>query len=208
MTGVRGGSSVRDPVGKELFSIFESAATSPAGEAFAAGSMPGEGTYFCLVCGTQLSLRETDELPECTYCGTTRFRRDSIFSSLQEHGSPTAEITSVFERGSPRWLDEASESLTEPGYHLAMREREDIITFPLGEGWSRVGRCETADICLDDPSVSRRHAMLTTDRRRPRVLDDRSLNGILVNGRKVDFAELEPGDELTIGRYRLYLLQT
>ena len=41
----------------------------------------------------------------------------------------------------------------------------------------------------------------------PRILDDRSLNGVLVNGRKVDWAELEPGDELAIGRYRLYLLQ-
>jgi DNA-directed RNA polymerase subunit RPC12/RpoP len=191
-----------------LFSIFESAATSPAGEAFAAGFMPGEGTYFCLVCGTQLSLRETDELPECTHCGTTRFRRDSIFSSLQEHGSPTAEFTLSAERQTPSWLDEAREGLTQPGHHLAMREREEVVTFPLGEGWIRVGRCETAEVCLDDPSVSRRHAMLATDSgRQPRVLDDRSLNGILVNGRKVDFAELEPGDELTIGRYRLYLLQ-
>jgi len=30
---------------------------------------------------------------------------------------------------------------------------------------------------------------------------------VLVNGRRVDYAELEPGDELSIGRYRLYLLQ-
>jgi DNA-directed RNA polymerase subunit RPC12/RpoP len=199
---------VEEPVGKELFSIFESAATSPAGEAFAAGFMPGEGTYFCLVCGTQLSLRETDELPECTYCGTTRFRRDSIFSSRQEHGSPTTEFTLSVERQSPGWLEEAREELPQPGYHLAMREREEVVTFPLEEGWIRVGRCETAEVCLDDPSVSRRHALLATDDgRQPRVLDDRSLNGILVNGRKVDFAELVPGDELTIGRYRLYLLQ-
>jgi DNA-directed RNA polymerase subunit RPC12/RpoP len=190
-----------------MFSIFESAATSPA-EAIATGSMPGEGTYFCLVCGTQLSLRETDALPECNYCGATRFRRDSIFSSLQEHGSPTTEFILDIEQESPGWLDEAREGLTEPGFHLALRERGAVVTFPLGEGWCRVGRCETADVCLDDPSVSRRHAMLATDGgRRPRVLDDRSLNGILVNGRKVDFAELEAGDELTIGRYRLYLLQ-
>ncbi|HWO46946.1 MAG TPA: FHA domain-containing protein, partial [Solirubrobacterales bacterium] len=62
--------------------------------------------------------------------------------------------------------------------------------------------------CLDDPSVSRRHAMVAVEAGKPpRLLDDRSLNGILVNGRKVDVAELKPGDELTIGRYRLYLLQ-
>lgn len=170
--------------------------------------MPGEGTYFCLVCGTQVALRETDELPECTCCGAARFRRDSIFSSRQEHGSPTVEFALAARTEPPAWLHEAREGLTEPGYHLAMRERGRVVAFHLGEGWTRIGRCESADVCLDDPSVSRRHAMLTADlERRPRILDDRSLNGVLINGRKVDLAELEPGDELTIGRYRLYLLQ-
>jgi hypothetical protein len=192
-----------------LFSIFNSAGTHPVGEAFPSGSMPGEGTYFCLVCGSQLALRETDELPDCSYCGAADFRRDSIFSSRQEHGSPTTEFAPVAKHEAPAWLDEAHETLTEAGCHLAMRDRGEVRTFPLNEGWTRIGRCDTADICLDDPSVSRRHAMLATDGgRRPRVLDDRSLNGVLVNGRKVDYAELETGDELSIGRYRLYLLQT
>lgn len=193
---------------KESFPIFESAAASPAGEAYATGSMPGEGTYFCLLCGTQLSLRETDELPRCPNCGSSRFRRDSIFSSLQEHGSPTVEFALPSELEPPAWLDEARERLTKPGYHLATRDRGEIATFHLEVGWSRIGRCPTAEVCLDDPSVSRRHAMVAVESDKPpRVLDDRSLNGVLVNGRKVDFAELEPGDELTIGRYHLYLLQ-
>jgi DNA-directed RNA polymerase subunit RPC12/RpoP len=196
------------PVGKELFSIFHSAGTHPVGEAFASGSMPGEGTYFCLVCGTQLSLRETDELPECTYCGASRFRRDSIFSSRQDHGSPTVEFALTAKHEPPAWVEEAQERLTEPGYHLAMRVRGKTATFHLGEDWTKIGRCDKAEICLDDPSVSRRHAILAIESGRPpRILDDRSLNGVLVNGRKVDFAELEPGDELAIGRYRLYLLQ-
>ena len=188
--------------------IFNGTGTSPAGETFTTGSMPGEGTYFCLVCGTQLSLHETDELPDCSYCGTSRFRRDSIFSSLQEHGSPTVEFALTDEQEPPAWLDAAHEKLTEAGYHLATRERGEIVTFHLESGWSRIGRCDTAQICLDDPSVSRRHAMVAVESDKPpRVLDDRSLNGVLVNGRKVDFSELQPGDELTIGRYRLYLLQ-
>jgi len=188
--------------------IFESAGTHPAGEAYATGSLPGEGTYFCLVCGTQLALRETDPLPECPSCRTIRFRRDSIFSSLQEHGSPTVELALAGEREAPGWLDEARARLTAPGYHLALRERGEIATFALADGWSRIGRCATAEIFLDDPSVSRRHAMLARESDKPpRVLDDRSLNGVLVNGRKVEFAELQPDDELGIGRYRLYLLQ-
>ncbi|MDQ2630084.1 MAG: FHA domain-containing protein [Actinomycetota bacterium] len=170
--------------------------------------MPGEGTYFCLVCGTQLALRETDELPECSSCGAARFRRDSIFSSLQEHGSPTKEFALTAEREPPGWLEEARARLTEPGFHLATRERGDVVTFPLKPGWSRIGRCDTAEICLDDPSVSRRHAMVAIESDKPpRILDDRSLNGVLVNGRKIDWGELRADDELTIGRYRLYLLQ-
>jgi hypothetical protein len=147
-------------------------------------------------------------LPECPNCGTARFRRDSIFSSLQEHGSPTLEFALIAEREPPAWLDEAREKLTEPGFHLAMRDRGEIFTFFLDNDWSRIGRCTTAEIFLDDTSVSRRHAMIATESDKPpRVLDDRSLNGVLVNGRKIEWAELEPNDELTIGRYRLYLLQ-
>jgi DNA-directed RNA polymerase subunit RPC12/RpoP len=191
-----------------LFPIFESAGTSPAGEAFATGSTPGEGTYFCLVCGTQLALRETDQLPECAVCGTSRFRRDSIFAGLQEHGSPTLEFALGGQGETQAWLEDARAQLTGPGYHLALRVDDEIQTFHLEVGWTKIGRCERAEICLDDPSVSRRHAMIATDEGRPpRILDDRSLNGLLVNGRKVDWTELSDGDGLTIGRYRLFLLQ-
>jgi DNA-directed RNA polymerase subunit RPC12/RpoP len=170
--------------------------------------MPGEGTYFCLVCGTQIALHETDPLPECSVCGTSRFRRDSIFAGLQEHGSPTLEFAVNGQRESQAWLDEARGQLTETGYHLALRDRGEVRTFHLAVGWTKIGRCERAAIFLDDPSVSRRHAMIATDEGRPpRILDDRSLNGLHVNGRKVDWTELSDGDELTIGRYRLFLLQ-
>lgn len=188
--------------------IFDTAGTTPAGEALATGAMPGEGTYFCLVCGSQLALRETDPLPDCPRCGASRFRRDSIFSSRQEHGTPTTDFAASGEHESPAWLDEARGQLTESGYHLAMRERGEVATFRLAPGWTRIGRCETAEICLDDPSVSRRHAMVACEPDRPpRLLDDRSLEGVLVNGRRTDFAELQPGDEVEIGRYRLFLLQ-
>jgi DNA-directed RNA polymerase subunit RPC12/RpoP len=195
------------PVRKERFPILESVGTSPAGEVFATGSTPGEGTYFCLVCGAQLALRETDQLPECAVCGTSRFRRDSIFAGRQDHGSPTIEFAVGGQGESQAWLDEARAQLAEPGHHLAMRDHGQVQTFHLEVGWTKIGRCERAEICLDDPSVSRRHAMIATDEGRPpRILDDRSLNGLLVNGRQVDWTELSDGDELTIGRYRLFLL--
>jgi hypothetical protein len=148
-------------------------------------------------------------MPECAACGNSRFGRDSIFSGLQEHGSPPTIEFAVGGQGEAQaWLEEVRGQLTEPGYHLALRDSDEVQTFQLEVGWTKIGRCERAEICLDDPSVSRRHAMVALDEGRPpRILDDRSLNGVLVNGRKVDWTELSDGDELTIGRYRLFLLQ-
>ena len=79
---------------------------------------------------------------------------------------------------------------------------------PLVREWTRIGRSLTADIRLDDPTVSRRHALVCRQEDRVRVLDDRSLNGICVNGERVEWDDLADGDELIIGRYRLYFLDT
>ena len=60
---------------------------------------------------------------------------------------------------------------------------------------------------LDDPTVSRRHALVVlTDEGDLRALDDRSLNGLFVNGERVEWAPLSDGDELEIGCYRIYLV--
>lgn len=71
---------------------------------------------------------------------------------------------------------------------------------PIPVGWSRIGRSPTADIHLDDPTVSRRHALLINQPgHNLQVIDDRSLSGVYVNGRRVRWAELGDGDELGLG---------
>jgi pSer/pThr/pTyr-binding forkhead associated (FHA) protein len=74
----------------------------------------------------------------------------------------------------------------------------------LQDGWTRVGRSLSAHVRFDDPTVSRRHALIHRDQTGARVLDDRSLNGVFLNGERVDWHELEDGDEITIGAFRLY----
>jgi len=188
--------------------ILDSISSSPLDDRNATGATPGCGTYFCLDCGAQVALRETDELPECASCGSSRFRRDSIFSTRQEHGAATAELAVLDHRAPPYWLEEARRGLESPGAHLAWREDDgEIQTFQIERAWTRIGRSETADICLDDPTVSRRHAMIVVKPGRGlRVLDDRSLNGIFVNGKRAELTRLDDGDELAVGRFRLYLL--
>jgi predicted RNA-binding Zn-ribbon protein involved in translation (DUF1610 family) len=177
-------------------------------DSFDVGAVPGSGTYFCASCGSQLSLRESDQLPECPRCGASEFHRDSIFESMQEHGQ-TAEITIPSAASSPDWLEEARSLLSSAGRYLTCREDDgEIRVFPIESGWTRIGRSATADIRLDDPSVSRRHALIVSELPDSlRVLDDRSLNGVFLNGEIVEWARLADGDELAIGRYRLIALE-
>jgi hypothetical protein len=82
------------------------------------------------------------------------------------------------------------------------------VVVTLRDGWNRIGRSGSADIQLDDATVSRRHALIVrTPDEELRALDDRSLNGLFINGERVEWAPLVDGDELEIGRYRLYVLQ-
>ncbi|MET0615965.1 MAG: DUF3662 and FHA domain-containing protein [Thermoleophilaceae bacterium] len=62
-----------------------------------------------------------------------------------------------------------------------------------------VGRSREADIVLQDPNASRRHAELRREEGGWQVVDLGSTNGIKVNGRRVDHHPLRPGDQITIG---------
>jgi len=188
--------------------ISTSLTPSPASESFDAGTYPGSGTYFCVECGAQLALHEDDALPDCPRCGASSFRLDSIFESMQGHGETTAEFATQAEATPAAWVEEARADLAPGSRHLVCQVDGEILDFELAGGWTRIGRSIAADIRLDDPSVSRRHALVVSEPGQSlRVLDDRSLNGVLLNGAPVEWGKLEDGDELTVGRYRLFALE-
>ena len=56
-------------------------------------------------------------------------------------------------------------------------------------------------------TVSRNHAVLLARDDRFFVEDQGSLNGTFVNRRRIDTAQLDDGDELQIGKYRLTFLE-
>jgi hypothetical protein len=193
---------------REGVSIFSIVSPGTSVDSFEVGAVPGSGTYFCASCGSQLALSENDQLPECPRCGAGEFYLDSIFEPMQEHGQ-TAELALQRTPSAPEWLLAARAALTKPGRYLAYREDGgEIQVFVLEPGWTRIGRSAAADIRLDDPSVSRRHALIVSELPDSlRVLDDRSLNGVFLNGEIVDWGRLADGDELMIGRYRLFALE-
>jgi pSer/pThr/pTyr-binding forkhead associated (FHA) protein len=122
--------------------------------------------------------------------------------------SDTAEITVDEVRAEPpRWLAEARADLEEPGDYLAFYDGDEIRKVAIVDGWTRVGRSLSAEVRIDDPTVSRRHALIHRDGRSVRVLDDRSLNGVLRNGRRVELDELSDGDTISVGRFDLHFLR-
>ena len=70
-----------------------------------------------------------------------------------------------------------------------------------------IGRSPDSDIFLDDVTVSRRHAVLTRKGGGFSIQDLGSLNGTFVNRRRVDAQDLQDGDDVQIGKYKLTFLQ-
>jgi len=85
-----------------------------------------------------------------------------------------------------------------PGRYFAIPDGDEVVVLPLG-GLTRIGRRAAADIVIDDATVSRRHALVLERDGGPVIADDRSLNGVYVNGRRVREAALHHGDEVQIG---------
>jgi hypothetical protein len=169
-------------------------------DSFSTGTLAGAGCFRCGSCGFAVAMHERDEVPACPHCGGEDFRRSSIFGELEMREPSGQEVES------PDWLAEARETIDRDGDYLAFEDDDHVQVLALDGGWTRVGRSLAADIRFDDPTVSRRHAMIHRADGSARVLDDRSLNGVFVNGDRIDMRALEDGDELTIGRFRLYFM--
>jgi DNA-directed RNA polymerase subunit RPC12/RpoP len=171
-------------------------------QTYLTGTLAGAGSFRCQSCGFHVALHVLDQMPECPNCGDRRFARASMFDVAEP------DQASVHDEEDSGWLDAVRDELDEEGQFLAFRDGERVSVLPLVREWTRIGRSLTADIRLDDPTVSRRHALICCQESLVRVLDDRSLNGTCVNGQRVEWHDLADGDELLVGRYRLYFLDT
>jgi predicted RNA-binding Zn-ribbon protein involved in translation (DUF1610 family) len=171
-------------------------------ERFAAGTLAGTGCFRCESCGFAIALHELDEVPVCPRCGGEDFKRSSIFGELS-----LVEPVGRQDEEQPDWLDEARDALVAEGDYLAYEDEERRRVVALQGGWTRIGRSLSAQIRFDDPTVSRRHALMHIQDGVVRILDDRSLNGVFVNGERIEMRELEDGDCILVGRYQLHFMR-
>jgi hypothetical protein len=88
---------------------------------------------------------------------------------------------------------------------MRFRLRYQHHDIALGDGQFVVGRSAGCQLSLDDPLVSRRHAMLAVDDDGVTVEDLDSRNGVLVNGQRI--AGKVPGDKILIGSQEIVLLR-
>lgn len=158
-----------------------------------------------------LTLTGEDTLTDCPGCGGTDFVRASLFSAEPPSaGQETARHGGMLSEPAPAdreaQLAETRAGIEQPGEYLCFEEADETRMVALTREWTRIGRSLAADVRFDDPTVSRRHALIVRQPGGVRVLDDRSLNGVFVNGERVEGKVLEDGDEIIVGRYRLSFL--
>lgn len=79
--------------------------------------------------------------------------------------------------------------------------------FELGVGEFAIGRSPECQLSLDDPLVSRKHALLVVSPESVLIKDLGSRNGVVVNGTKIDTSRvLLDGDRIVIGSQEMTIM--
>jgi hypothetical protein len=148
---------------------------------------------YCPECGFQ----NPESANFCARCG--------VLLATDEADNPTQTLSleDVEEEGSA-----ALEELGVDGPALVVRSGGGRTgeQFTLERTQTTIGRTPDCDIFLDDVTVSRRHAMVARGATGFTIEDLGSLNGTYLNRHRIEKADLENGDELQIGKYRLVYL--
>jgi FHA domain/zinc-ribbon domain len=145
---------------------------------------------YCQECGFQ----NPESANYCARCGALLVRDEGGTEATQTFTADEPEDTQA----------EALENLGVQGPALVVRSGGGRAgeMFPL-DGETTVGRSPDCGIFLDDVTVSRKHAILRERDGHFFIEDQGSLNGTFVNRKRVESAQLDDGDELQVGKYRL-----
>jgi hypothetical protein len=149
---------------------------------------------YCQECGFQ----NQEAANYCARCGALL---------VKDEGGVEATQTFTPEESSPEPTTRL-EDLGVSGPALVVRSgggRAGETFRPEGDA-TTIGRSPDCGIFLDDVTVSRKHAVLMARDGAFFIEDQGSLNGTFVNRKRVEAAQLEDGDEVQIGKYRMTFL--
>lgn len=167
---------------------------------------PVFGVCRCQGCGHVVEAIKADLQPPCRRCGLECLALGPRRGVL------------VTRDGAPVEFPDAHEGLLQarargPGYYVfysgacvvgSQDSTPQLTEIP--QGSLGIGRSLSLPLRFGDPSVSRRHAVLIHNVAGVRVIDDRSMHGVHVNGERVLDRVLVHGDEIAIGVVGLLFL--
>jgi hypothetical protein len=149
----------------------------------------------------ECSFVNTDGANYCQKCG-------AFLGDLQQPAAESSTATYRIDEAGELVPVELDDLVAQEGAVLVVRAGGGRVgeSFALDRERMTIGRRPESDVFLDDVTVSRDHALIV--RRGGEVfLDDLgSLNGTYVNRRRIDSQQLEDGDELQVGKYKLTFL--
>ena len=102
--------------------------------------------------------------------------------------------------------EQAASPSSAPGYKLVFTATEndlDFKEFVLKDDNISIGRSPSNDLVLKAPKVSRQHAAINKYKDQYLIIDLKSSNGVFVNSQKIDEYNLNDGDEISIGGYKM-----
>lgn len=171
-------------------------------EPLESGTLAGAGSFRCEDCGYVVTTQIAQDLPACVRCGGRRFTR----ASLQHTGVLPVVLPEAERAEEPLAVRARRAAAGRTGQLLAFEDAGELRLVPVVREWTRIGRSLAADVRFDDATVSRRHALLVRAPDGVRIVDDRSMNGIFVNGERVEWTVLADADEVAVGRHTLVFL--
>ncbi|MCB1270347.1 MAG: FHA domain-containing protein [Microthrixaceae bacterium] len=138
----------------------------------------------------------------CARCGSTN-PPGSNFCGACGAGLPDTEDST----GSYPSVDAAGQDPGEVPQLVVTRGATAGARYALDSEVVEIGRHPDSEIFLDDVTVSRHHARITTSGEgAPIITDAGSLNGTYVDGERVEAAQLREGAQIQVGKFRLVLV--
>jgi chromosome segregation ATPase len=130
--------------------------------------------------------------------------RELRIRRLERQAATSAEALGRIRLGIENVTSLPAAEAAEPGdvsATLVPLESEADGVLPLAQR-TTIGRAPENDLCLQDTSISRRHALIVVSAHGSFIEDRHSVNGVTVNGRRIRHARLSEGDVITLGLRR------
>ena len=184
------------PADREQFSEYESQLTSELAEYL---SEHARRENYVLLAGPTVSLETDDDLDVGVFGIATQMAKGS-----EPERKPPADAPAIEPGATMVYKPQAQPTEAASPVDLGIQKEVAVLSWSgqrheISKRKVVIGRSKDADVRIDDPNVSRRHAELQQEGATWWVVDLDSTNGVEVQGRRVKRLKLEDGTRFTIG---------